>query len=134
SATASAIEFHTERVRCAWPIFGVDITADSLPAETGLVDVCVSFTKGCYPGQELVERMDSRGSTAPRRLMRLPRRPAATSTGVATPVDSAVATAGAPYALADGTVIGQCTSVAGDFALVMVQRAHIEVAEQLTRS
>jgi folate-binding Fe-S cluster repair protein YgfZ len=28
----------------------------------------VSFTKGCYPGQELVERMDSRGSIAPRQL------------------------------------------------------------------
>ena len=28
----------------------------------------MSFTKGCYPGQELVERMDSRGSTAPKNL------------------------------------------------------------------
>ena len=118
-ATGKADDVHTERVRCAWPIFGVDINADSLPAETGLTDVCVSFTKGCYPGQELVERMDSRGSTAPRRLMRLPRH---------------TATAGAPYALADGTVIGQCTSAAGEFALVMVQRAHIAVALQLSRS
>ena len=37
--------------------------------------LAVSFTKGCYPGQELVERMDSRGSTAPRHLAVLPRRP-----------------------------------------------------------
>jgi len=42
--------------------------------------------------------------------------------------------AGTPYQLADGTVIGQCTSAAGDFALVMVQRAHLGVAEQLARS
>jgi folate-binding Fe-S cluster repair protein YgfZ len=28
----------------------------------------VSFTKGCYPGQELVERMDSRGAGAPVQL------------------------------------------------------------------
>ena len=72
-AEAGTLEdFHRERLRCGWPIFGVDIDADTLPAESGLTDVCVSFTKGCYPGQELVERMDSRGSTAPRRLMRLP--------------------------------------------------------------
>ncbi|MFZ9731336.1 MAG: YgfZ/GcvT domain-containing protein [Ilumatobacteraceae bacterium] len=132
--TAAADIFHAERVRCAWPVFGTDIDADSLPAETGLTDVCVSFTKGCYPGQELVERMDSRGSTAPRRLMRLPRRPS--SVAAATSPDSAAtaATAGVPYQLTDGTVIGQCTSVAGDFALVMVQRAHLGVAEQLARS
>jgi len=111
-------DFHRERVRCSWPIFGVDITSDSLPAETSLTDVCVSFTKGCYPGQELVERMDSRGSTAPRRLMRLP----------------SPAIAGLPYRLADGTEIGMCTSVAGDHALVMVQRAHLGIVEQITRS
>jgi folate-binding protein YgfZ len=111
-------DFHRERVRCTWPIFGIDITSDSLPAETSLNDVCVSFTKGCYPGQELVERMDSRGSTAPRRLMRLP----------------CPAVAGSPYRLADGTEIGMCTSVAGDYALVMVQRAHLGVVEQLARS
>ena len=116
--TSSLEDFHRERVRCAWPIFGVDITSDSLPAETSLNDVCVSFTKGCYPGQELVERMDSRGSTAPRRLMRLP----------------SPAVAGSPYQLADGTEIGMCTSVAGAYALVMVQRAHLGTAEQLARS
>ena len=111
-------DFHRERVRCGWPIFGIDIASDSLPAETSLTDVCVSFTKGCYPGQELVERMDSRGSTAPRRLMRLP----------------SPAVAGSPYCLADGTEIGTCTSVAGDYALVMVLRAHLGTAEQLARS
>ncbi|MFM8712448.1 MAG: hypothetical protein ACKOE7_03635, partial [Actinomycetota bacterium] len=63
---ADLATYHAERVRCAWPIFGIDIDGDTIPAETSLVDVCVSFTKGCYPGQELVERMDSRGSTAPR--------------------------------------------------------------------
>jgi folate-binding protein YgfZ len=119
SAEAGSLDdFHRERVRCAWPIFGIDITSDSLPAETSLTDVCVSFTKGCYPGQELVERMDSRGSTAPRRLTRLP----------------SPAVAGSPYRLADGTEIGMCTSVAGDYALVMVQRAHLGVVEQLARS
>jgi len=40
-------------------------------AGTGLTRIAVSFTKGCYPGQELVERMDSRGAEAPRTLRRL---------------------------------------------------------------
>jgi folate-binding Fe-S cluster repair protein YgfZ len=33
----------------------------------------VSFSKGCYPGQELVERMDSRGANAPVRVVALSR-------------------------------------------------------------
>lgn len=116
-------EYHAERVRCEWPIFGIDITDASLPAETGLVDVAVSFTKGCYPGQELVERMDSRGSTAPRVLMRLP---AAMSV--------ARAEAGKPYRIAAVTTdvdnhttvdVGMCTSVAGEYALVLVSRSHL---------
>ena len=32
---------------------------------------CVSFTKGCYPGQELVARMEARGATPPYVLRRL---------------------------------------------------------------
>jgi len=44
------------------------ISGETLPAATGVVSVAVSFIKGCYPGQELVERMDSRGSTAPKTL------------------------------------------------------------------
>ncbi|MFM8015844.1 MAG: hypothetical protein ACKPCO_07190 [Actinomycetota bacterium] len=112
--------YEAERVRCSWPIFGVDIDTDTIPAETSLVDVCVSFTKGCYPGQELVERMDSRGSTAPRRLMRLPAHPA----------NGRNATVGESYVVG-GVSFGLCTSVADDFALVMVTRAHLGEAEAL---
>ena len=112
--------YEAERVRCSWPVFGVDIDTDTIPAETSLVDMCVSFTKGCYPGQELVERMDSRGSTAPRRLMRLPAHPA----------NGLNSTVGASYVVG-GVSIGRCTSVAGDFALVMVARAHLGEAEAL---
>ena len=51
---------------------GAEITpGDTIPAETGVTGVAVSFTKGCYPGQELVERMDSRAATAPRLLRTL---------------------------------------------------------------
>jgi tRNA-modifying protein YgfZ len=36
-----------------------------------LLERCVSFTKGCYPGQELVARMQARGATPPYVLRRL---------------------------------------------------------------
>lgn len=111
--------YHAERVRCCWPTFGIDISNDAIPAETSLVDVCVSFTKGCYPGQELVERMDSRGSSAPRRLMRLPARPTA---------GSPICTVGESYVV-NGVEFGRCTSVAGEYALVMVTRSHFGDAE-----
>lgn len=55
----------TIRVDAGWPRMGVDIATGDIPAATGVVAAAVSFSKGCYPGQELVERMDSRGTVAP---------------------------------------------------------------------
>ena len=48
-----------------------DLDERAIPAETGLVEAAASFTKGCYTGQELVARMDSRGGAAPRHLRRV---------------------------------------------------------------
>jgi len=48
-----------------------DLDERAIPAETGLVDAAASFTKGCYTGQELVARMDSRAGAAPRTLRRV---------------------------------------------------------------
>ncbi|MBA2610174.1 MAG: hypothetical protein H0U92_14650 [Actinobacteria bacterium] len=48
-----------------------EIDERTVPAETGWVGRAVSFTKGCYTGQELVARMDSRVAEPPRRLVRL---------------------------------------------------------------
>lgn len=48
------------RVEAGLPRYGVDITEDNLLLETGLDDA-VSFNKGCYLGQEVVERVHSRG-------------------------------------------------------------------------
>lgn len=53
------------RVDAHWPSMGSDIEEGDVPATTGVLRAAVSFTKGCYPGQELVERMDSRNSSAP---------------------------------------------------------------------
>jgi glycine cleavage system T protein len=48
------------RVEAGIPRYGVDFTDDNLLLEVGL-DQAVSFTKGCYLGQEVVERIRSRG-------------------------------------------------------------------------
>jgi tRNA-modifying protein YgfZ len=61
------------RADARWPKLGVDILVGDIPGTTGVLSVAVSFTKGCYPGQELVERMDSRGTTAPVVIRALPR-------------------------------------------------------------
>jgi tRNA-modifying protein YgfZ len=54
-------------VAAAWlavhgePRHDMDLHESSIPSETGLVAAAVAFGKGCYVGQELVERIDSRG-------------------------------------------------------------------------
>jgi hypothetical protein len=62
-------DYETARVEAGWPAMGTEIVpGERIPAEVAVAPVSVNFTKGCYPGQELVERMDSRGSQAPRQL------------------------------------------------------------------
>ena len=68
----SAEELLAARIEAVWPAMGAEILpGETIPAETGITDVAVNFRKGCYPGQELVERMDSRAATAPRLLRHL---------------------------------------------------------------
>jgi folate-binding protein YgfZ len=49
------------RVESGRPRFGVDFDSDTIPEEAGLNDRAVSFTKGCYVGQETVARLHYRG-------------------------------------------------------------------------
>ena len=49
------------RIACGIPKFGVDIRQRDLPQETGQ-ERALNFTKGCYVGQEIVERIRSRGA------------------------------------------------------------------------
>ncbi|HSJ34015.1 MAG TPA: glycine cleavage T C-terminal barrel domain-containing protein [Acidimicrobiia bacterium] len=49
------------RVEAGEPVMGVDVDEGTIPQETGLVPEAVDFTKGCFLGQELVARIDSRG-------------------------------------------------------------------------
>jgi aminomethyltransferase len=62
--------FNATRVEAGRPLFDIDFgnSADPersvLPAETGELARAVSFTKGCYLGQEIVARMHARGQVA----------------------------------------------------------------------
>ena len=53
--------FEIARIEAGMARFGLEFGTDSMPAEAGLEDRAVSFTKGCYPGQEPVARLHYRG-------------------------------------------------------------------------
>jgi folate-binding protein YgfZ len=54
-------ELERLRIEAATPRFGREIDDRVLPAEAGLDERAVSFTKGCYPGQEPIARQHYRG-------------------------------------------------------------------------
>jgi folate-binding protein YgfZ len=60
--------YEAVRIEAGIPVMGRELDEGTIPAEAGVVDRSVSFTKGCYTGQELVARIDSRGGNVPRRL------------------------------------------------------------------
>ena len=49
------------RIEAGTPRFGREIDDRVLPAEAGLDERAISFTKGCYPGQEPIARQHYRG-------------------------------------------------------------------------
>ena len=53
--------YEAARIEAGVPRFGADLTPGNFPAEAGILDRAVSFSKGCYPGQETVARMHYRG-------------------------------------------------------------------------
>jgi folate-binding protein YgfZ len=108
--------YEAVRVEAGWPVMGKEIDEKTIPAETGVVDRAVSFTKGCFTGQELVARIDSRGGNVPRHL-----RGIVVGTNVVPPAGATVT--------ADGKDVGALTSVAESLerrapvALAYVRRA-----------
>ena len=56
------------RIEAGVPANGRELTDATIAAEAGLVERTVSFTKGCFTGQELVARLDSRGSKVAKKL------------------------------------------------------------------
>jgi folate-binding protein YgfZ len=88
------------RVEAGIPRYGAELAADVLPAEARIVERAVSFTKGCYTGQEIVARMDARDRVGHRLVgLRL--------------ADDVLPAAGAAVMLAEGGArIGEVTSTA----------------------
>lgn len=64
---AAESELELLRIEARSPRWGRELDERVLPAEAGLVERAISFTKGCYPGQEPVARLHYRGH-ANRRL------------------------------------------------------------------
>jgi len=100
------------RIEDGEPVMGRDVDERTIPQETGLVPAAVSFTKGCYVGQELVARIDSRGHV--NRHFR--------GLVLEAPVPEGTAVLGP-----DGAAVGTVTSVAdsprlGTIALALLRR------------
>jgi folate-binding protein YgfZ len=106
AATPSEIttlaELDAQRIAAGIPAVPVDCGANEFPQECGL-DTWVSYTKGCYLGQEVMARIQSLGS-----LRRILRR-------VAGPVS-----VGQELKSAEGKVLGTVRSAAGDVGLALV--------------
>ena len=102
------------RIEAGEPIMGVDVDERTIPQEGLLVDGAVDFTKGCYLGQELVARIDSRGHV--NRMLR----GVVIGENILPPLDAAV--------VAGGREVGRLTSVAESLerrapvALALVRR------------
>ena len=60
---AGSLVYNALRIRAGIPGTGRELTTDYIPLEVGLWDE-VSFRKGCYTGQEIIARMESRGKLA----------------------------------------------------------------------
>jgi tRNA-modifying protein YgfZ len=103
-------ELERWRVEAGIPRWGREIDDAILPAEAGLTETHVSFSKGCYPGQEPIARLHYRGKVN-RRLRRLELEGEPTSEEL----------------VLDGKVVGRITSRAGERALGYVR---VEVPEE----
>jgi tRNA-modifying protein YgfZ len=99
------------RIESGRPRHGLDMGAETIPQEAGLNERAVSFTKGCYVGQETVARLHYKGK--PNRFLRGLR--------LSVPAEH-----GAPIMLAErqvGTIGSTCVSPAhGPIALALVRR------------
>lgn len=106
--------FDARRIAAGVPRFPNELNDSYIPLEAGVWDA-VSFNKGCYIGQEIIARMESRNQIA-KRLARLD-----VIEGVAQPGDALAA-----EDAAEGTTGGSCgtvTSAAGAHALAYVRSA-----------
>jgi len=120
-AEGSPQDWEARRIAAGIPAMGSEMDSTTIPGSTGVVDRSASFTKGCYTGQELVARVNSRPAGTPTRIVR------ASGSGPAPSVGSEVTVESDPA--------GLLTSVAtlgdGFVALVSVRRAVATPAEAM---
>ena len=102
----SAAEFERLRIERCVPRFGADADAETIPLEARL-EPAISYTKGCYMGQETISRIHHMGHVN-RLLVRLK-------------FDAQAPAAGSAVTK-DGAEVGKVTSSAGELALAMVKR------------
>ena len=102
--TLEAEELERARIEAGVPAWGKELDETILPAEAGLDETHISFTKGCYPGQEPIARLHHRGKVN-RRLRVL-------EVESANPGDPIVS---------DGKTVGRVTSAVPGIALGYVR-------------
>ena len=103
------------RIEAGIPVNGAELVEGTIAAEVGLVDRTVSFTKGCFTGQELVARLDARGSKVARHLCGVvfADDAASASEGAAPPPATVSSLVGSTVRTADGEhEVGHLSSVA----------------------
>jgi tRNA-modifying protein YgfZ len=93
--------FETLRIEAGTPRFGIDMDESTIPLEAGIEDRAISFSKGCYVGQEVIVRVMHRGGGRVARKL----------VGLAWPAGAGVPARGAQL-LAGGRQVGAVTSAA----------------------
>lgn len=104
----SGEEYEGLRIAAGEPAWDHDVDETTIPHESGLVAVSVDFDKGCFLGQELVARIDSRGGNVPRNLRRVEAGDGTLQPGAAL--------------MKDDEEVGTVTSARGGDGLAMVRR------------
>ena len=104
--------FAAVAIEAGVPSMGAELDEETIPAAVGIVDHAVSFTKGCYTGQELVARIDARGSNTPTHLR-----------GLVIETEE-LPTIGSPVVI-DGEEVGRLTTVGRSPTLGVVALAHV---------
>lgn len=61
AVVADQCAMEAARIAAGYPVFGVDMTDDTIPLEAGIEERAISFGKGCYVGQEVIIRVLHRG-------------------------------------------------------------------------
>jgi folate-binding protein YgfZ len=126
AVTASEETAETLRIEAGRPRFGIDMSTDTIPLEAGIEDRAISFTIGCYVGQEVIIRVMHRGhGRVARRLVSI------------VFSNEPVPARGSKIQMGD-RIVGEITSATASpklgapLALGYVQRDHAEAGTELT--